>query len=125
MWVSLSVYFVNVLINIRLIAVQVPRTRQLLHTFRSCTIFRSKVAVDMIIIRNVVLIYTNQHDYHLQHFEKPENDHVQLFIPNNSQQLPEEIGSQRKSVDCTVLLTCIYDFMTEWGEVERTMILQQ
>ena len=75
MWVSSSVYFVNVLINIRLIAVQVPRTRQLLHTFRSCTIFRSKVAVDMIIIRNV---YTNQHDYHLQHFDhqKPENDHV-------------------------------------------------
>ena len=80
MWVSSSVYFVNVLINIRLITVKVPRTRQLLHTFRSCTIFRSKVAVDMIIIRNVVIIYTNQHDYHLQHFDhqKHQHDHVHL-----------------------------------------------
>ena len=94
-WVSSSVYFVNVSINIRLIAVQVPRTRQLLHTFRSCTIFRSKVAVDMIIIRNVVLIYTNQHDYHLQHFEKPENDHVQLFIPSHVMENQERIELHR------------------------------
>ena len=95
MWVSSSVYFVNVLIKTRLIAVQVPRTRQLLHTFRSCTIFRSKVAVDMIIIRNVVLIYTNQHDYHLQHFEKPENDHVQLFIPSHVMENQEMIELHR------------------------------